>query len=125
MRYVSEFSAAGHLLWDMRMSPLPTDSYRAYRFPWTASPTTAPSVAAARTGGATSVWASWNGATDVTSWQVLAGASAGVLHPVRTVARSGFETGVRLAGTPGRLVAVRALGAGGQVLGTSAAVAPR
>ena len=55
---------------------LPQDdgSYRAYRFPWNATPRARPDVAARRSGPtAASVYASWNGATDVVRWQVLAG----------------------------------------------------
>ena len=94
------------------------ESYRAYRFPWTA-PGGAPSIAATPvSGGRARVYASWNGDTRTASWRVLAGASAQTLTPVASAARSGFETAVT---TPGAApyVAVQALDASGAVLASS------
>jgi hypothetical protein len=73
-------------------------------------------------GGAPStVYASWNGATLVTAWRLLAGAGAASLATVAQVAHSGFETAIPVpAGTVGPDLEVQALGAEGQVLGTSA-----
>ena len=73
-------------------------------------------------GGA--AYASWNGATDVVRWQVLAGPGAGQLKPLQTVAKNGFETPIRLTKSAA-FYAVKALGRDGNVLGTSVAVAPR
>jgi hypothetical protein len=64
---------------------------------------------------------SWNGATQVASWRVLAGASAGALSPVGTVAKSGFQTTLT-ASSAGPYVAVQALNAAGPVIGSSATV---
>ena len=66
------------------------------------------------------VYASWNGATEVARWEVLAGASASSLAPAGSAARSGFETRIGTSG--GAFVAVRALDAAGNVLGTSRAI---
>jgi len=122
--FFSEFSANGRLLFDASL-PQDDGSYRAYRFPWSASPRTRPVAAARRAGGAgVSVYASWNGATAVRRWQVLAGADAGSLRAVRSVARTGFETRIDVPGAAS-VFAVRALGARGRVLGTSAGVAAR
>jgi hypothetical protein len=52
---------------------------------------------------------------------VLAGASAGALTPRATMPVSGFESSLTLP-DPYAYVAVQALGAQGQTLGTSAAV---
>ena len=51
--------------------------YRAFRFPWSGRPLSPPAVLASlnNTGEETIVHASWNGATDVSSWRVLAGAA--------------------------------------------------
>ena len=64
-----------------------------------------------------SVYASWNGATTVARWQVLAG-RAQAASPLSTAPADGFETriSVRSTATP---FAVRALSASGQVLATS------
>jgi hypothetical protein len=121
---VSEFSAQGALTFQLSL-PAPVESYRAYRFPWSAQPAAPPVIAASRAAGSatTAIAASWNGATGVVAWQVLAGASASALAAVGTpVASSGFETAIS-ATTSAPYVAVQALGAGGVVLATSAALA--
>jgi hypothetical protein len=66
------------------------------------------------------VYASWNGATEVTAWRVLGGPSPEHLKSLGVTARrSGFETSIGVPGGP-RYFAVQALGAKGGVLGTSA-----
>ncbi len=121
--YFSEYGPEGQLLFDAHL-PLHDQSYRAFRFPWTATPAHAPTFAFQSGGaGAGTVYASWNGATLVSSWRLLAGASASSLGTVAVVPRSGFETAIAMpAGTVGPYAAVQALDAAGQVLGTSAAV---
>jgi hypothetical protein len=120
-QFFSEFSPRGHLLFDASL-PVDDGSYRIYRFPWTAMPSAPPAVAAQRTGpSAVSVYASWNGATKVAKWRVLAGPSAGALTRVATVPRRSFETRVDLTSTA-TMFAVRALDSKGQVLGRSGVV---
>jgi hypothetical protein len=122
---VSETSSTGTTLtFQLSLPPL-VESYRDFRFPWSAVPATPPALVASAgsTAGTTAIAASWNGATGVVDWQVLAGAGASALAPVGApVASTGFETLISAA-TAARYVAVRAIGAGGAVLGTSAAVA--
>lgn len=120
---ITEFSADGHSVkMDLTLSSL---SYRALRFPWVGEPTWPPAVAAELQSGGTQVWASWNGSTQVASWRVEAGATTSTVAPVTGPKPStGFETALFLHHTYG-YVAVEALGASGQVLGTSSAVAPR
>ena len=109
--WFTQFSPKGRVVFDARL-PLDDGSYRAYRFGWRGTPVTRP-VAVVQDGA---VYASWNGATDVARWQVLAGG-----RPIASGARTGFETRVALSAgaTAG---AVRALDAKGRVL---APVAPR
>lgn len=118
----SEFSSTGQLLFDAHF-PAHDQSYRGFRFTWTGTPVHPPALAVTPAGpGAGTVYASWNGATQVAAWRVLSGPSASSLAPVAQAARSGFETAIELAG--GKLqayVAVQALDAGGRVLGESAA----
>jgi hypothetical protein len=119
-RYFTEFNAAGRVLWDARLS-VGYETYRAYRMPWVGLPHTTPRSAVARLhGGGMNVYASWNGATEVASWEVLAGAAPTALQPARTAARAGFETRIPVSLTA-RYVAVRALDASGRALGTSPA----
>ncbi|HTU78462.1 MAG TPA: arylsulfotransferase family protein [Solirubrobacteraceae bacterium] len=122
--YFSEFSPEGALLLDAHF-PAHDESYRAFRFAWTGIPAHRPAFALQAGGtGAGSVYASWNGATGVSSWRALAGATPTSLSVVAQAPRSGFETTIALpAGTRGPDLAVQALGASGQVLGTSAIVA--
>lgn len=118
---VSEFAKTGALTLAMHLPPR-SNSYRAYRFPWSAQPSASPSLAVSPgSGSTTELYASWDGATDVSSWQVLAGESAQSLQPVGTFARNGFETAMSVPGSEAYF-AVSALGAAGSVLGTSAAV---
>ncbi len=116
--YFSEYTASGSLVFDARLPHL-VESYRAYRFQWSGYPTGAPAIAiAAGAGGTTNVYASWNGATTIASWQVLAGTSLTNLTVSASAIKGGFETTIPTPGTPA-YVAVRALGAEGNVLGTS------
>jgi hypothetical protein len=67
------------------------------------------------------LYVSWNGATDVESWEVLAGARSDSLQSLGSIPRDGFETGI-LAQTQGPYLAVRARGRSGRVLGASTLV---
>jgi hypothetical protein len=121
---VSEVDDAGALTLEIELAPY-VQSYRAFRYPWHATPASRPAIAASLDAGASSVSvaASWNGATGVTAWRVLAGQSPGALHPVGPAMPStGFETDLTAA-TNAPYVAVSALGARGRVLATSRAVA--
>jgi arylsulfotransferase ASST len=112
--YFSEYSPSGHPLLDVRW-PGADASYRAlFTNTWIGTPHYPPSGAAR---GST-VYASWNGATEVSRWEVLAGPSAQHLRVVATHSRAGFETAVNLTRTY-RVYEVRALGGSGRVLGTS------
>ncbi|HEY3946131.1 MAG TPA: arylsulfotransferase family protein [Solirubrobacteraceae bacterium] len=114
----SEYAPSGKQIWDGLFTP-PNDSYRAYRSPWKAQPTTHPAISvSAGSGGAVTVYASWNGATDVARWQLLAGKNKNNLAPVTTIKKTGFETTIH-AKTSDHYLAARALSDSGRVLGTS------
>ncbi|MHB8656484.1 MAG: arylsulfotransferase family protein [Solirubrobacteraceae bacterium] len=118
----SEYNAAGQQDFDACFT-VPTSSYRAYRFAWNAQPPTLPALAVSPgSDGTTNLSASWNGATDVSSWQVIAGASPSSLMPIGGSAKRGFETPIAVHSDE-MYFAVRALGSSGQVLATSRAVA--
>jgi Arylsulfotransferase (ASST) len=117
----TEYDAAGHVLLDGTLGKNVQD-FRTYLFPWSGQPTTAPSaVAAPGAGGTIAVSVSWNGATQVASWKVLAGPSSGALAPVVTAAKAGFQTTIA-APSAGPYVAVQALNSAGTVIGTSPTV---
>jgi hypothetical protein len=119
--FFTEFNAAGQSLFDGRL-PAPGQSYRAYRFPWSAAPATAPSLAVRASATAATVYASWNGATSVSAWRVFAGPTPATLSPVARAAATGFETAIAVPGGQANF-SVQALDAAGNVLGTSAAAA--
>ena len=100
--YVTEYDARGRIVLDLRYGR-GADSYRAFRFRWSARPITRPAVALHRG----RVFVSWNGATDVARWQILGGRYPRQLHPILAVAKRGFETSARAPRTP--WIAVRAL----------------
>lgn len=121
----SEFSRDGDLLFSASFPPK-VNSYRAFRFPWVGRPTDAPAVAAEPASGKggpdreLTVYASWNGATEVASWQVLAGPAPDRLKPVGSGPREGFLS----ARTSEPFVAVRARHGSDRVLGSSMAIRP-
>ncbi len=118
--HFSEFSPSGALLFDAHF-PAHTQSYRAFRLPWSAAPAEAPAFAfQASGGGAGTVYASWNGATSLAGWRVLSGASPSALAAVAQVPRSGFETAIALpSGAAGADMTVQALDGAGNVIGTA------
>jgi hypothetical protein len=93
-------------------------SYRAFRFAWSGRPRTKPTVVVDDDGGGQKLFVSWNGATDVTHWRVLTGATRRSLAARRVVRRTGFETRIAAPGG-GDWVAVDALDARGRALGRS------
>ena len=114
--YFSEYSASGEKLLDARW-PGASNSYRTlFTNTWVGQPDYPPRGAVVRD----TVYASWNGATEVARWEVLAGSTAGGLTVVAAHPRSGFETAITLGKSYGAYE-VRALSATGAVLGTSKA----
>ena len=83
--YLTEFSADGTVLLDAKL-PVGAENYRALRFPWIGRPTDRPRLAPY----STHLYASWNGATALTSWQLKTGRRADSLerhahHPQKRV----------------------------------------
>jgi hypothetical protein len=117
---ITEYNAASKPNFDMSFSGA---TYRVFRAPWTGTPDYPPSVASTKgRGNAVTVSASWNGATQVASWRILAGASPSSLHPVGHPKRKiGFQTKITVH-TAARWVAAQARNGSGKVLATSQAV---
>jgi hypothetical protein len=121
---VSEFSKDGELLFDFRVSP-ENRSYRAFRFSWSGRPSDQPAAVAERVSKEeVLVYASWNGATEVERWEVLAGPDPGRLESLGQVLRDGFETAM-VVQTSEPYVAVQAKHHSGRVLGASTPVEAR
>jgi Arylsulfotransferase (ASST) len=116
----SEFSPEGKFLFDVRLGQKHT-SYRAYRYPWTAKPRDLPAVVPRRTSAESTLYVSWNGATEVSHWLVHAGSHPRALAPFGVAERQGFETIIPLGAFQG-YARVTGLDASGRGLGTSEAV---
>ncbi len=126
-QYIAEFSKNGEkkkngkLLFEAEL-PKGDGTYRVMRFPWSATPNTKPAVVAKRESAEeVAVYASWNGATEVAKWEVLAGEEASSLSPITTAAWSNFETRIPVSSTD-KVFEVKALDKEGKVLATSEAV---
>ena len=114
---ISEFSKDGKLLFDLRVSP-EHRSYRAFRFEWSGRPSEEqPACVAERISEKeVRLYASWNGATEVASWEVLAGPHPGKLQSLGSIPRDGFETAMQVHSSE-PYIAVQAKHRSGRVLG--------
>ena len=130
---LTEFNAQGQMIYDAQL-PRGEFSYRVYRERWLGQPSEPPAIVAKnhppvcvrapcpQQPSATVVYASWNGATDVASWQLLTGPSADHLAIASTTPKSGFETVIPASGAA--FYQVRALSGSGKILATSRTVNP-
>jgi hypothetical protein len=121
--WFSEHAADGRLLFAGHLQSAWNQSYRAFKAPWTATPDDDPRSLVIARKGQLSIFASWNGATAVARWQVLAGADAGSLQPIGSAPWQDFETKMVFAGTPAA-VRVQALDAAGEVIGQTPVTTP-
>lgn len=115
--YFSEYTKSGKLLLDA-VWPNPNVNYRAYVQSWVGKPFFPPSGAARDSHGKATVYASWDGATQVAAWRVLAGPGVKHLVVIATRPKSGFETAIALRAQY-KTFKLQALDATGHVLGTS------
>jgi Arylsulfotransferase (ASST) len=117
--FFSEVSKSGKLLLDA-VWPVPDLNYRTYVQKWVGTPYFPPSGAVRNNHGKATVYASWDGDTQVVSWRVLAGSSANSLKAGPIVAKTGFETAIPLTSTF-TVYKVQALDSHKHVLGTTSA----
>lgn len=115
--WVSEFDSHGRMVFDGRFVDA-NQSYRAYRYKWTGTPATRPAMGTRVSKGKTTVYASWNGSTQLARWQVLGGSNPSKLSVIASAGKSAFETRIKLRSSRAYL-AVRALDSHGKVLATS------
>ncbi|CAL5867109.1 uncharacterized protein PFLUO_LOCUS1321 [Penicillium psychrofluorescens] len=103
--YIKEYGPSGKLLWSAQFADYNLgQSYRAYKQEWHATPSTQPSLVVTsisveddlhECAGPSSKlrgYVSWNGATDVTLYEVYAGADIKSLQSLGKIERKGFET---------------------------------
>jgi hypothetical protein len=122
--FLSEHTRDGVLLFEARF-PEAVESYRAFRSRWVGRPKDRPAVVAEvgseeGSEGRVTLYVSWNGATEVTSWEILSGPGPDGLEPLGSAPRKGFETQISFD-TDEPYVAVRAKDRSGRTLGTSEA----
>jgi hypothetical protein len=119
--YFSEFSKHGELLFDASF-PSELESYRAFRFPWKGQPQDEPALVTEQgSEDEVTLYVSWNGATEIATWQVLAGPGPDRLESTASVPKKGFET-VITAHTDEPYIGVKAKDRTGRVLGSSKAL---
>jgi hypothetical protein len=118
--HVSEFDRSGRMLFDAMLGKH-YESYRAFRLAWTGRPTEIPALAVVRRGHDLTAYASWNGATHVDSWQLLAGADISNLRAVSSVRATAFESALPVTAA-GPCIAAQALDATGTPLARSRVV---
>jgi len=118
----SEFSPDRRLLFDAHLM-VRASSYRVYRGSWKGQPKHRPDLKVLTKKGRTVAFVSWNGATDVGEWQVLAGNSQDSVTVVAHAKRRGFETAIPLPARA-RFVSARAVSDSGTVLAGSKTVRP-
>lgn len=118
--YYTEYSPNGSVLADFVLAGQDV-TYRAFSLPWVGIPLTKPAAAVIAANGRATVYASWNGSTETTAWELLAGPTRKSLSPVATTSRTGFETAIATTAA-GPYYQVKALDAAGRVLKASAII---
>ncbi|KAF2460883.1 ASST-domain-containing protein, partial [Lineolata rhizophorae] len=118
----SEFTADGELLWDVQFGILDNSTvqtYRAFKMDWVGRPNTKPDIAVGTGEDSGKLFMSWNGATELKSWALLASNGTAQMHDEtffwQTVTATGFETTVTV-GDQARYVIAVPLDGNGNVL---------
>lgn len=122
--YISEHTEDGRLLMEAQFTSPRYSNYRAYKFEFTGRPNTSPDLVASAYGTdeaniVTTIFVSWNGATDIAAWQFYAQASDfDAKVPIGQIKKTDFETMFIAQGFMD-WISVEALDANGVVMGTS------
>jgi hypothetical protein len=116
----TEYDSEGNVIYDAQF-PAQEVGYRTYREPWQGQPSAAPNLLANTSATSMTAYVSWDGATDVVAWRLLAGPTPNTLESVATVPATGFETAI--PAQPAGDVQAQALNAAGEVLGESRVIA--
>lgn len=125
----TEFSAEGEVLCDNRFSAVSSwgkgdvQSYRVLKAPWRGEPSWSPAVAFGDDTQQSSVFVSWNGATEVKAWRLQQAKESACLdeawEDVSTTQKTGFETELDVGDCDLRFLRIVGLDAEGEVLGIS------
>jgi len=95
---VTEVLTDGTKLFELVFEP-GAQSYRAFRFPWSAVPYWSPTLVLTGTLNP-SLYYSWNGATDVAAYEIYGGFGPAPMSLVGTQTRTGFEDHTLLSSLP-------------------------
>lgn len=93
--YVSEHAPDGTVLYFAGLKDKNAMNYRAFKGNWTSTPSTPPSLfaQASSSNGPVTFWASWNGATDFSSWNFYGKKSeSDSVALLGSIPRQGFQT---------------------------------
>ncbi|MCU0507762.1 MAG: aryl-sulfate sulfotransferase [Anaerolineae bacterium] len=88
---VTETQPDGTKVFEMSLANNWERSYRVFRFPWQGRPPWPPAIAVSRDGGRMLLHFSYNGATEIASYRVLAGTGFEPDTAITTVPRTRFE----------------------------------
>jgi EmrB/QacA subfamily drug resistance transporter len=115
---LTEYTHSGKLIFNAQL-PGPDLSYRAVLVRhWVGKPLTLPRAVARPAGDRTKIYVSWNGATEVARWRVLAEGPGGRFRQLLTAPKRGFQS-VMLVSSRARRFKVEALDSAGRVLRSS------
>lgn len=128
-RTISQYTQDNELVYHAELADagMPTFSYRAHKGPWVGRPATKPDIFSYSwtCNWATTMYASWNGATEVRSWRFFGGATSQGPFKLAVIAeKDGFETRA-VASFFASYAYVEALQADGSILGRSDIVSTR
>jgi hypothetical protein len=103
---VTEVMTDGTKLFELALDP-GYESYRALRFPWSAVPAWDPTLVVVTNTVPATLYYSWNGATDVASYEIYGGYGPQPQTLLGTQPRTGFEDHSPLTGVPPSFCAFR------------------
>lgn len=115
--YAKEYNSAGDVVWSANWGTIGDGAYRAHKYVFEGTPTTAPKVVVSGSATEYIVYVSWNGATEVATWKLV---GCGALGTV-SVTKTGFETQWSGVCPKGTVYAV-GVSTSGATLGTSNSV---
>ncbi|KPL85894.1 arylsulfotransferase family protein [Herpetosiphon geysericola] len=115
----TEFNPLGQPVFELTTVE-PIVSYRAKRYEWQGQPTWPPTLVPESQGNSTTLYYSWNGATEVADYQVYTGPTSASLSLQNTTPKTSFETSTSVVNNAHCFVQVRARNSQGTVLGSSA-----
>ena len=103
MPYYSQHDSDGNIIWSAQFGLASESAFRVSLHNWIARPATPPSISISNTSSSTNVtvYAWWNGATEVTTWEHLGSTVDEPLNPssIAVVSKVDFETTLTYNGT--------------------------